>query len=100
MINGSVLCDIVYRIVALMRWLGDNARVALHKSNVTSALSSEDSDRFHTVLPRSSCTGLPAPAATHVHTVAAVLWHNHEQLDNFDITDVITTELFRYHHRT
>jgi len=85
----------VHRIIALMHWLGDSARVALQKSNVTSALNSEDTDRFHTVLPHSSCVGLPAPAATHVHTIAAILWHNHEQIENFDISDIITTELFR-----
>jgi len=78
-----------------MDWLGDNARVALQKSNVTSALSSEANDRFRTVVPQLSSVGLPAPAATHVHTIAAILWHNHEQMDNFDISDIITTELFR-----
>jgi len=78
-----------------MDWLGDSARVALQKSNVTSAVSSEDADRFHPVLPQSSCVGLPAPAATHVHTVATILWHNHEQIENFDISDIITTELLR-----
>jgi len=89
----------VCRIIALMDWLGDSARVALQKSNVTSAsLSSEDTDRYHAVPPQSSCIGLPAPAATHVHTIAAILWHNHEQIENFDISDIITTELFRYEH--
>ena len=78
-----------------MDWLGDNARVALQKSNVTSALSSKANDRFRTVVPQLSSVALPAPAATHVHTIAAILWHNHEQMDNFDISDIITTELFR-----
>jgi len=78
-----------------MDWLGDSARVALQKSSVPSALSAEDVDRFHSVVPRSSCIGLPAPAANHVHTIAAILWHNQEHVENFDMTDVITTELFR-----
>jgi len=81
--------------MALMQWLGDSARVALQKSNITSALGSDSFDLFHTVLPQSSCIGLPAPAATHVHTIAAILWHNHEKMENFDISDIITTELFR-----
>ena len=78
-----------------MDWLGDSARVALQKSNVASALSSDYTDRFRPVLPQSSCVGLPAPAATHVHTIAAILWHNHEQIEISDISDIITTELFR-----
>jgi len=83
------------RIIALMNWLGDSARVALQQSNASSVLNSEDTDRYHPIVPQSSCVGLPAPAATHVHTIAAILWHNHEQIENFDISDVITTELFR-----
>jgi len=80
-----------------MNWLGDSARVALQKSKAAaSPLSSEDADRYQSVLPQSSCVGLPAPAANHVHTIAAILWHNHEQMENFDITDIITTQLFRY----
>jgi len=78
-----------------MDWLGDSARVALQRSSVTSALNADDSDRYHPIPPQSSCIGLPAPAATHVHTIAAILWHNHEQIDNFDISDIVTTELFR-----
>lgn len=78
-----------------MHWLGDSARVALQKSNVMSVLSCENTDRFQSVLPPSSCVGLPAPAPTHVHAIAAILWHNHEQMENFDISDIITTELFR-----
>jgi len=78
-----------------MDWLGDSARVALQKSNVPSAPSLENVDRFHSVVPHSSCVGLPAPAANHVHTIAAILWHNQEQTENFDMTDIITTELFR-----
>ena len=88
------------RIRALIDWLGDSARVALQKSSVTSSLSSEANDRFHPVAPQSSCIGLPAPAANHVHTIAAILWHNHEHVENFDVTDIITTELFRYDRHT
>ena len=78
-----------------MDWLGDSARVALQKSNVPLAPSSEDIDRMHPVVPRTSYVGLPAPAANHVHTIAAILWHNQEWIENFDVTDIITTELFR-----
>ena len=86
---------VLSRIIALMDWLGDSARVALQKSSVPSALSSDDVDRFHSVLARPLCVGLPAPAASHVHTIAAILWHNQEHIENFDVTDIITTELFR-----
>jgi len=78
-----------------MAWLGDSARIALQKSSAPLALSSENANQFHPVVPRSSSVGLPAPAANHVHTIAAILWHNQEQIENFDMTDIITTQLFR-----
>ena len=77
--------------MALMEWLGDSARVALQKSHSSAA---ENSDRFHSSHQPGAV--LPMPAVAHVHTVAAILWHNHDQTaSGVNMKQVLTRELLR-----
>lgn len=94
---ASVSVISLYRMRALLVWLGDSARVALQKSHSASAGSADNpADRFHsTQASRTTCFSLPTPAVVHVHVVAAILWKSHELTDRYGVKEIITKELLR-----
>ncbi|XP_038074812.1 baculoviral IAP repeat-containing protein 6-like [Patiria miniata] len=73
------------RVQALLDWLGDTARVHLHKNS-----------SFH----RSPLTFSPTevsllnPASAHVMGVASILWASHEMRAPYDVGSLITKDLF------
>ncbi|KAK2527056.1 hypothetical protein Q9966_010515 [Columba livia] len=96
--SGSDPADILYqlgttqdpgtkdRIQALLKWVSDSARVAAMKK----------SGRVSYVGPNSSTReyGLLMPSPSHLHCVAAILWHSYELLVEYDLPALLDRELF------
>ncbi|KAK9411867.1 baculoviral IAP repeat-containing protein 6 [Crotalus adamanteus] len=74
------------RIQALLKWVSDSARVAAVKK----------SGRVNYVCPNSSTReyGLLMPSPSHLHCVAAILWHSYELLVDYDLPALLNRELF------
>ncbi|KAM4600039.1 dual E2 ubiquitin-conjugating enzyme/E3 ubiquitin-protein ligase BIRC6 isoform 3-T3 [Fundulus diaphanus] len=79
------------RIQALLHWVYDSSRVAAHKmspptgySTVGSSSSSSSSREY----------GLLMPSPSHLHCVAAVLWHSFELPVDYDLPGLLNRELF------
>ncbi|KAL7987488.1 hypothetical protein Chor_006407, partial [Crotalus horridus] len=74
------------RIQALLKWVSDSARVAAMKK----------SGRVNYVCPNSSTReyGLLMPSPSHLHCVAAILWHSYELLVDYDLPALLNRELF------
>uniref|UniRef100_A0A670XUJ7 Dual E2 ubiquitin-conjugating enzyme/E3 ubiquitin-protein ligase BIRC6 n=1 Tax=Pseudonaja textilis TaxID=8673 RepID=A0A670XUJ7_PSETE len=74
------------RIQALLKWVSDSARVAAMKK----------SGRVNYVCPNSSTReyGLLMPSPSHLHCVAAILWHSYELLVEYDLPALLNRELF------
>ncbi|XP_053159738.1 baculoviral IAP repeat-containing protein 6 isoform X4 [Hemicordylus capensis] len=74
------------RIQALLKWVSDSARVAAVKK----------SGRINYVCPNSSTReyGLLMPSPSHLHCVAAILWHSYELLVEYDLPALLNRELF------
>ncbi|XP_065488813.1 baculoviral IAP repeat-containing protein 6 isoform X6 [Caloenas nicobarica] len=74
------------RIQALLKWVSDSARVAAMKK----------SGRVSYVCPNSSTReyGLLMPSPSHLHCVAAILWHSYELLVEYDLPALLDRELF------
>ncbi|XP_071662274.1 dual E2 ubiquitin-conjugating enzyme/E3 ubiquitin-protein ligase BIRC6 isoform X6 [Patagioenas fasciata] len=74
------------RIQALLKWVSDSARVAAMKK----------SGRVSYVGPNSSTReyGLLMPSPSHLHCVAAILWHSYELLVEYDLPALLDRELF------
>uniref|UniRef100_A0A8C5SLZ2 Baculoviral IAP repeat containing 6 n=1 Tax=Laticauda laticaudata TaxID=8630 RepID=A0A8C5SLZ2_LATLA len=74
------------RIQALLKWVSDSARVAAMKK----------SGRVNYVCPNSSTReyGLLMPSPSHLHCVAAILWHSYELLVEYDLSALLNRELF------
>ncbi|XP_012868979.1 PREDICTED: baculoviral IAP repeat-containing protein 6, partial [Dipodomys ordii] len=74
------------RIQALLKWVSDSARVAALKR----------SGRLNYVSPSSSSIeyGLLMPSPSHLHCVAAILWHSYELLVEYDLPALLDRELF------
>ncbi|XP_075268839.1 dual E2 ubiquitin-conjugating enzyme/E3 ubiquitin-protein ligase BIRC6 isoform X6 [Opisthocomus hoazin] len=74
------------RIQALLKWVSDSARVAAMKK----------SGRLSYVCPNSSTReyGLLMPSPSHLHCVAAILWHSYELLVEYDLPALLDRELF------
>ena len=78
------------RVKALTHWLGDSARVALQKTHGFP-------DEGYRPLPRQLAhVDLPSPAPSHVHCVAAILWHSHELPASYNLPSIITRDLLRF----
>uniref|UniRef100_A0A3B4VL83 Baculoviral IAP repeat containing 6 n=1 Tax=Seriola dumerili TaxID=41447 RepID=A0A3B4VL83_SERDU len=77
------------RIQALLQWVHDSSRVAAHKMSVpmgyTGAGSSSASLREY---------GLLMPSPSHLHCVAAILWHSYELPVDYDLPALLNRELF------
>ncbi|XP_056669227.1 baculoviral IAP repeat-containing protein 6 isoform X17 [Monodelphis domestica] len=74
------------RIQALLKWVSDSARVAAMKR----------SGRMSYVCPSTSTReyGLLMPSPSHLHCVAAILWHSYELLVEYDLPALLNRELF------
>uniref|UniRef100_A0A8D0H8S2 Dual E2 ubiquitin-conjugating enzyme/E3 ubiquitin-protein ligase BIRC6 n=2 Tax=Sphenodon punctatus TaxID=8508 RepID=A0A8D0H8S2_SPHPU len=74
------------RIQALLKWVSDAARVAAMKK----------SGRISYICPNSSTReyGLLMPSPSHLHCVAAILWHSYELLVDYDLPALLNRELF------
>lgn len=75
------------RIQALLKWVSDSARVAAMKK----------SGRVnHYVCPSRSTReyGLLMPSPSHLHCVAAILWHSYELFVEYDLPALLNRELF------
>ncbi|OWK10826.1 BIRC6, partial [Cervus elaphus hippelaphus] len=74
------------RIQALLKWVSDSARVAAMKR----------SGRMSYMCPNSSSIeyGLLMPSPSHLHCVAAILWHSYELLVEYDLPALLDRELF------
>ncbi|KAM4590981.1 dual E2 ubiquitin-conjugating enzyme/E3 ubiquitin-protein ligase BIRC6 [Odontesthes bonariensis] len=76
------------RIQALLQWVHDSSRVASHKMSpmgYTAAGSSSASSREY---------GLLMPSPSHLHCVAAILWHSYELPVDYDLPALLNRELF------
>ncbi|KYO23912.1 baculoviral IAP repeat-containing protein 6 isoform A [Alligator mississippiensis] len=74
------------RIQALLKWVSDSARVAAMKK----------SGRISYICPNSSTReyGLLMPSPSHLHCVAAILWHSYELLVEYDLPALLDRDLF------
>uniref|UniRef100_F7FUX9 Dual E2 ubiquitin-conjugating enzyme/E3 ubiquitin-protein ligase BIRC6 n=1 Tax=Ornithorhynchus anatinus TaxID=9258 RepID=F7FUX9_ORNAN len=74
------------RIQALLKWVSDSARVAAMKR----------SGRMSYICPNNSIReyGLLMPSPSHLHCVAAILWHSYELLVEYDLPALLNRELF------
>ncbi|KAL6067514.1 hypothetical protein STEG23_018218, partial [Scotinomys teguina] len=74
------------RIQALLKWVSDSAKMAALKR----------SGRMNSVCPSSSAVeyGLLMPSPSHLHCVAAILWHSYELLVEYDLPALLDRELF------
>lgn len=85
------------RIQALLQWVHDSSRVAGHKMNpmgytATGSGFSTGSSREY---------GLLMPSPSHLHCVAAILWHSYEMPVDYDLPALLNRELFEsvsFHH--
>uniref|UniRef100_A0A8P4K7V8 Dual E2 ubiquitin-conjugating enzyme/E3 ubiquitin-protein ligase BIRC6 n=1 Tax=Dicentrarchus labrax TaxID=13489 RepID=A0A8P4K7V8_DICLA len=77
------------RIQALLQWVHDSSRVAAHKMSgpmgYAGAGSSSASSREY---------GLLMPSPSHLHCVAAILWHSYELPVDYDLPALLNRELF------
>uniref|UniRef100_A0A669AXF0 Dual E2 ubiquitin-conjugating enzyme/E3 ubiquitin-protein ligase BIRC6 n=1 Tax=Oreochromis niloticus TaxID=8128 RepID=A0A669AXF0_ORENI len=79
------------RIQALLQWVHDSSRVAAHKmsgpmgyTGHASGSSSASSREY----------GLLMPSPSHLHCVAAILWHSYELPVDYDLPTLLNRELF------
>ncbi|MEQ2236532.1 Baculoviral IAP repeat-containing protein 6 [Ilyodon furcidens] len=77
------------RIQALLHWVYDSSRVAAHKmsfpTGYSAAGSSSASSREY---------GLLMPSPSHLHCVAAILWHSFELPVDYDLPGLLNRDLF------
>lgn len=74
------------RIQALLKWVYDSAGVAaLKRSGHVAAVNTENITREY---------GLLMPSPSHLHCVAAVLWHSYELPVEYDLPGLLTRDLF------
>ncbi|XP_053567827.1 baculoviral IAP repeat-containing protein 6 isoform X7 [Bombina bombina] len=74
------------RIQALLKWVSDSARVAsLKRSGLGNYISPNSSPREF---------GLLMPSPSHLHCVAAILWHSYELPVEYDLPGLLSRDLF------
>uniref|UniRef100_H2L8M7 Baculoviral IAP repeat containing 6 n=1 Tax=Oryzias latipes TaxID=8090 RepID=H2L8M7_ORYLA len=77
------------RIQALLQWVNDSSRVAAHKMSGPMGFASPG------FTPGSSREyGLLMPSPSHLHCVAAILWHSYELPVDYDLPALLSRELF------
>ncbi|XP_077439054.1 dual E2 ubiquitin-conjugating enzyme/E3 ubiquitin-protein ligase BIRC6 isoform X1 [Vanacampus margaritifer] len=75
------------RIQALLQWVHDSSRVAALKIPMGYASSSSGSSSLREY-------GLLMPSPSHLHCVAAILWHSYELPVDYDLPTLLNQELF------
>lgn len=75
----------VLRIQALLQWVHDSSRVAAHKLTSPLGFGGSASSREY---------GLLMPSPSHLHCVAAILWHSYELPVDYDLPALLNRELF------
>uniref|UniRef100_F7ALH1 Dual E2 ubiquitin-conjugating enzyme/E3 ubiquitin-protein ligase BIRC6 n=1 Tax=Xenopus tropicalis TaxID=8364 RepID=F7ALH1_XENTR len=74
------------RIQALLKWVSDSAQVAsLKRSGWSNYISPNSSSREF---------GLLMPSPSHLHCVAAILWHSYELPVEYDLPGLLNRDLF------
>ncbi|XP_029449757.1 baculoviral IAP repeat-containing protein 6 isoform X2 [Rhinatrema bivittatum] len=74
------------RIQTLLKWVNDSAKVAaMKRSGWTSYICPNSSSREY---------GLLMPSPSHLHCVAAILWHSYELPVEYDLPALLNRELF------
>ncbi|XP_024864880.1 baculoviral IAP repeat-containing protein 6 isoform X2 [Kryptolebias marmoratus] len=76
------------RIQALLQWVHDSSRVAAHKMSAPMGFSGSGSSSS------SREYGLLMPSPSHLHCVAAILWHSYELPVDYDLPALLNRELF------
>lgn len=79
----------IFRVQALLNWLGDSARVALQK------MASYSTDGYGRIPHQTNFTSLPSPAPAHIHCVGVILWQSHQLPVEYNISALITKDLVR-----
>ena len=78
--------NVGFRIQALLQWVQDSSRVAaLKRSGHMGYVSPSSSPREY---------GLLMPSPSHLHCVAAILWHSYELPVDYDLPVLLNRELF------
>ncbi|XP_055083393.1 baculoviral IAP repeat-containing protein 6 isoform X2 [Periophthalmus magnuspinnatus] len=75
------------RIQALLQWVHDSSLVAAHRLSSSLGFSSSGS-------ASSLEYGLLMPSPSHLHCVAAILWHSYELPVDYDLPVLLNRELF------
>lgn len=79
------------RIQALLQWVHDSSRVAAHKLTGPMGYSAVGGASSSTSLRE---YGLLMPSPSHLHCVAAILWHSYELPVDYDLPALLNRELF------
>lgn len=77
----------VCRVQALLQWVHDSARVAAMKRTAPLGYMGPSASS-----PREY--GLLMPSPSHLHCVAAILWHSYELPVDYDLPALLNRELF------
>uniref|UniRef100_H3CIY3 Baculoviral IAP repeat containing 6 n=1 Tax=Tetraodon nigroviridis TaxID=99883 RepID=H3CIY3_TETNG len=78
------------RIQALLQWVHDSSQVASHK--MSSPLGYAGPGAYTSASLREF--GLLMPSPSHLHCVAAILWHSYELPVNYDLHSLLNRDLF------
>ncbi|XP_029691286.1 baculoviral IAP repeat-containing protein 6 isoform X2 [Takifugu rubripes] len=78
------------RIQALLQWVHDSSQVASHK--VSSPMGYAGPGVYTSASLREF--GLLMPSPSHLHCVAAILWHSYELPVNYDLHSLLNRDLF------
>lgn len=81
---------VISRIQALLQWVHDSSQVASHK--MSSPLGFAVSGAYPSASLREF--GLLMPSPSHLHCVAAILWHSYELPVNYDLHSLLNRDLF------
>ncbi|KAI3362796.1 hypothetical protein L3Q82_001656 [Scortum barcoo] len=79
------------RIQALLQWVHDSSRVAAHKMSSPMGYAGSCAGSSSASLRE---YGLLMPSPSHLHCVAAILWHSYELPVDYDLPALLSRELF------
>ncbi|XP_039995720.1 baculoviral IAP repeat-containing protein 6 [Xiphias gladius] len=79
------------RIQALLQWVHDSSRVAAHKMSSPIGYTGAGAGSSSASLRE---YGLLMPSPSHLHCVAAILWHSYELPVDYDLPALLNRELF------
>lgn len=82
---------VVLRIQALLQWVHDSSQVASHK--LSSPLGYAGPGAYASASLREF--GLLMPSPSHLHCVAAILWHSYELPVSYDLHSLLSRDLFQ-----